>query len=1799
MAHIVDQFQKIPTGSEAVDRKNTWRTRVDNNLVISNRRGKRSNDDEPTGEAESLFGKITKEMMGDHAQRTDPKEILKNLKEYRKDIDEELKKPYIPKRNKKVYDLDEIGGYVPTTKATKEEHAKLLSVVQHIFSDKSFQFIRSATLDILDILKSDITANEKYQKLKEEISQGIKEDEFTEMLQIADNITDYIKTDNPEEVEDENNNEGEDEVIPILNDSEEEGLGYSDDEIQEEQEQDEETNLHINNPMVMEDETKNNQFDNIDAFWLQRIIKGVVEDDNTAQEYAMKIEQVLGNTSLDDGSVEHIIMSLLGQQNFGIVDMLAKNREEIIGRIAIARAPNEEIKEAIREKLPSQIKFSMSQKQGIQKIEEEKKIQRTMRTLDLNALIFEGGNHFISNQQAIFPENTVRIDLPDYTQVDIPFINQQLPPTNLISISSLPEWAQRSLTPLKYLNRMQSTVYPTVFETDDNVLVCAPTGAGKTTVALLTILHEVKKAKETHEQFKIIYIAPMKSLVQEIVGTLQGKLENLGMKVAEMSGDSSLTKKELEETDVIVATPEKIDVITRKIGGLGSGCGHGIFEYLKVMIIDEVHLLHDTRGPVLEALVARIKLFMESNSKYIRLVGLSATLPNCGDVGIFLNCKKENVFVFGSEYRPVPLQQTFFGVADKKPLKQVQIMNRLTFQKVKESAGKQQVLIFVHSRKDTLETAKYIKEMALQENCLHSFLQNRRASQEVLLSEAKKFDNEELKELIGVGIGIHHAGMNKEDRRLIEDLYADNHLQVLVSTATLAWGVNLPAHTVIIKGTQIYSPPTGRWEELSPMDVMQMIGRAGRPQFDKEGTGIIITTQREMFFYMSLLSQQLPIESQFIGSLVDNLNAEVVIGNIKNIDDGIKWLTMTYYYICILRSPLLYGLQPNDFTNDPTLESRRRDLIHTAASLLHANGLAIYDKRKGTINATELGRISSYYYLTTETIKSMNESLKKGSSEIDLMNIFSKSSEFKYVSIRETEKIELETLLNQVPIPIKSTIEDPSCKISVLLQVYIGRLTLPGFVLASDTIFISQNAARIFRALFELLLIKRWARPALKALELCKSVTRRLFNSQCPLRQIPGVPNDICKRLERVDFPFERLFDLTSVQLGELIRLPTKGNALYNIVHSFPLLNISTISQPINRTLLQIKVSLETMFNYDYRIHGTSLGYWIIVLDGNGDYILYYQYFILKQTKSNQIHHLNAFVPLIDPLPFNYFVYCISDSYLKCSTSSVVSLRHLVLPTKVSSPSELLGMALLPTQTFYQSLNINYKIFSFDLFNALQTQLYQAVVETNNSLYIASHSGSGKTVIAEMGLLKHIQEHNGKGAIYVMPFDEERDLLYLEMKNQSISVEMMKTDNKEVEEQLKNVQVILASVHNLERYLRDWKQNGNIIRSIGIIILDDLQRVGEDVEYEMLISRIKTIQKEYQNNIRIIGLSLPISDSKSMREWLGVTQNNCYSFSMKSRVYPINVQIEIMKQTEYSMRLQAMIQPTIELLFNYWKQNKKSVITVPSKKLLLNTVQQFILLLQKNKIIQFNNQGRVEPKSEIEEIIKQYKIKNEIAIQGICSGIGIIFNGEDEEEKIVIKNLFREGIIKTIFLTFNEIEYFREQADEGILMGTIKSESNEKVLELEMIHKFIGCIKNGSVMIYCEPNKKEYLSKFLEESLPLESRLIQMGNEMYDNLIQLFNTEIANQTIVDYQSAINLLTSTFFYRRIRSNPSYYFVEGREMSIISNYLSGLVETVFDKLKEMKFITIDEQTQTVQPTETGILAVNQINDTMELD
>ncbi|KAI8426807.1 hypothetical protein MSG28_014490 [Choristoneura fumiferana] len=377
----------------------------------------------------------------------------------------------------------------------------------------------------------------------------------------------------------------------------------------------------------------------------------------------------------------------------------------------------------------------------------------------------------------------------------------------------------------------------------------------------------------------------------------------------------------------------------------------------------------------------------------VRLVGLSATLPNYTDVAAFLRVKPEHgLFYFDNSFS----------------------------REIKEGSA---ILVFVHSRKETGKTARAIRDMCLEKDTLGQFLREGSASTEVLRTEAEQVKNPELRELLPYGFAIHHAGMSRVDRTLVEDLFADRHIQVLVSTATLAWGVNLPAHTVIVKGTQVYSPEKGRWSELGALDVLQMLGRAGRPQYDTKGEGILITNHSELQYYLSLLNQQLPIESQLVGKLPDMLNAEIVLGSVQSVRDAVTWLGYTYLYIRMLRQPALYGITPEKMQEDNLLELHRADLVHTAASLLDKAGLVKYERKSGQLQATELGRIASHFYCTYETMQSYNQLLRPTLGEIELFRVFSLSAEFRNIAVREEEKLELHKLMERVRIVISQALE--------------------------------------------------------------------------------------------------------------------------------------------------------------------------------------------------------------------------------------------------------------------------------------------------------------------------------------------------------------------------------------------------------------------------------------------------------------------------------------------------------------------------------------------------------------------------------------------------------------------------------------------------------------------------------------------------------------------------------------------------------------------------------------------------------
>ncbi|VBB27531.1 unnamed protein product [Acanthocheilonema viteae] len=1092
--------------ADEIARVQQYEYRQNSNLVLqvdfnfTDRRGR----DEPTGEVMPLTKEVLAGVkMGDKYQRAKAPVIDTKKAKKKKRTDASITGNSTTSHTLLGDSNTELMGlYKPRTQETRQTYEAILAYIQDAIGDQPRDILCGAADEVLAVLKSD-KIREKDRKKEVELLLGLLTDERIAQDEIDETIGVNVQfDDSDEEVE---GDEGMEEEVK------EEGSGAEDeggveavfeetlkaryvDEDDENAAGERKGNLHARD---------------IDAHWIQRSLSKFYKDPIVAQQKVNEVLQVLKEAS-DDRDCENQLVLLLGFDQFEFIKVLRQHRQMILYCTLLKQAQEGRERENIEKEMLSRpelhhILAELHETESADTVEAERekraRVQQQRRiveaeggneegtavgnwlqsrkVLDLDDLAFSQGSHLMSNKRCHLPDGSYRKQKKSYEEVHVPALKPKPFEENekLVAIADLPKYAQLAFEGFKTLNRIQSRLCDSALKSDEHLLLCAPTGAGKTNVALLCILREISKHMNTDgsvrvDEFKCIYIAPMKSLVQEMVGTFTKRLAPYKITVGEMTGDQQMNKEQFMQTQVIVCTPEKYDIVTRK------GGERAYSQLVALLIIDEIHLLHDSRGPVLEAIVVRTLRQMEQNHEECRLVGLSATLPNYQDVGTFLRVKPQNLFFFDNSFRPVPLEQQYIGITEKKALKRYQAMNEVVYDKVMEHAGKSQVLIFVHSRKETAKTAKAIRDACLEKDTLSAFMREGSASTEILRSEASQVANADLRDLIPYGFAIHHAGMTRVDRTLVEDLFADRHLQVLVSTATLAWGVNLPAHTVIIKGTQIYSPEIGRWTELGALDVMQMLGRAGRPQYDSKGKGIMITHHSELQYYLSLMNQQLPIESQLISKLADTLNAEIVLGTVNNVSDAMNWLGYTYLYVRMVKSPALYGISHEQMKLDPLLEQRRADLIHTAAAQLDKANLIKYDRRSGLIQATELGRIASHFYCTHDTMQTYNQLLKATATEIDLFRIFSMSSEFRNIMVREEEKLELQKLAEHVPVPIKESLEESSAKVNVLLQAYISQLKLEGFALQSDMVFISQSAGRLFRALFEIVLWRGWAHLA-------------------------------------------------------------------------------------------------------------------------------------------------------------------------------------------------------------------------------------------------------------------------------------------------------------------------------------------------------------------------------------------------------------------------------------------------------------------------------------------------------------------------------------------------------------------------------------------------------------------------------------------------------------------------------------------------------------------------------------------------
>ncbi|KAI8383054.1 hypothetical protein BD560DRAFT_444155 [Blakeslea trispora] len=663
----------------------------------------------------------------------------------------------------------------------------------------------------------------------------------------------------------------------------------------------------------------------------------------------------------------------------------------------------------------------------------------------------------------------------------------------LISTSVIPKPFQ-SVFKFRFFNVIQSSCFNDAFSENNNLVISAPTGSGKTATMELAIIRLLFN-KGSHS--KVIYMAPTKSLCSERVRDWQQKFLPLGFECNEFTGDTEDTSVAmLKKTSIIITTPEKWDAITRR-----SIDQPQWIQCVNLFLIDEVHILNEKRGACLEACVSRMKT-MANN---LRFIAISATVPNVSDIAIWLNAKPIS---FSEEYRPIKLKRFVYGYqhAEDNMFLFDRKLDWKLLDLIQKHSDNKPVLIFCSTRKSTQQACdtiarlmdkKNLQSLSEQPSPIHPF------KEKVLAKYAKR------------GIGFHHAGLDLSDRSKIESLFMDRVIRVIATTSTLAVGVNLPAHLVIIKSTQGYQ--NGGLDEYSDIDLLQMIGRAGRPGLDTSGCAVIMTTLQMEQKYRSLISGTTNIESRLHENLIEHLVSELCLRTIQDESSALHWLQSTFLYVRVKQNPIHYKL--NGFASSP--DTILQEMCVKDLTLLEENKL-IEKSANLTWKITPYGVAMDSYYIKFPTMLRILQSDVPTSIEDTLHLICESYEEMDIIRFNTNDRPFLNSLKNhenlRFPLSKVATVTD---KIFILIQCVLGDISLysKGNNLAAlEAATVIKNVGRIVRCLIDCSVQERHPVRLKFALQLYQSIQTKLwFDTTEIALQIDGIGPQFAKLLAKAN----------------------------------------------------------------------------------------------------------------------------------------------------------------------------------------------------------------------------------------------------------------------------------------------------------------------------------------------------------------------------------------------------------------------------------------------------------------------------------------------------------------------------------------------------------------------------------------------------------------------------------------------------------------------------------------------------------
>uniref|UniRef100_A0A7S1KV15 RNA helicase n=1 Tax=Percolomonas cosmopolitus TaxID=63605 RepID=A0A7S1KV15_9EUKA len=1565
--------------------------------------------------------------------------------------------------------------------------------------------------------------------------------------------------------------------------------------------------------------------DAINSKWLQRECTKIYDDAQRGADVSKIILNLLQEKKDDEVSLQSGLFDILGEQGFELMATILINKDKLLlaamqkelyhvgghiskktastSNVHITNERVQQLEKDIRKQEKKVLKMRTQAPHGKGLTGAAKKEMEYLRSLKVQRRNIEGTDlskktltiltvlkdyepdllkEGSEEAQNADDQEVTRIEGDGFEEFVIP-----APPAledretfQKIPTSQFPKWAQLGFKGYTHLNRVQSIVYNTAFNTDENILVCAPTGCGKTNVAMMTILREVGKHFQDgvlRKDFKIVYVAPMKALASEMTDGFSRRLAPLGLQVREYTGDMQLTKREVEQTQVIVTTPEKWDVITRK------ATDQTLISSTKLLIFDEVHLLNEDRGPVIEVIVARTFRQIELTQSMVRVVGLSATLPNYEDVAEFLRVNPHRgLFYFDGRYRPVPLEQHFVGVIGRDRFKTQHKYDEICFDKVTDSLERgHQVMVFVHSRKGTVKSGRTILEMAREskgymlQTSDNGFLPS---SLDVKLKKrVRDSTNKELKELYQFGIGFHHAGMLRKDRNLVEELFAKGQIKVLCCTSTLAWGVNLPAHTVIIKGTDIYDAKAGKIRQVGMLDVMQIFGRAGRPQFDTSGEGYILTNAQELPRYLAMVARASPIESQLQEDLENHLNAEIALGTVSNVREGIRWLTYTYLFIRMRKNPLVYGMRHKDVLADPNMGIRRRELIFKAAKVLNSARMINYNETSGTLLPTDLGRVASHFYIHFLTVTMWNEKFVDSLDETGIMNILSSSKEFENVRVRDDETEDLTNMSKNAsvcPVEVRN-IDSTEGKVNTLLQAYISHSRIKQFSLVSDCVYVTQSAGRLVRALFEIALKRKSASLVDRLLLLNKCIEKRMWAFHTPLRQF-SLPRQIIDKIESKDLSIHEMRNMSVPVLNQVLKYGNMANQILDYIEFLPELDIQTKVQPITRTVLRIQLTINPKFKWSQKYHGEAESFWIWVEDMQNDTLYHSEYLLLRRKEIQDPKVIDFKIPILGQMPSTLYVRAIPERWLGVESEGSIFLKDLILPAAFPPNTPLLNLNPLPITALnnecYQQL------YPFKYFNPIQTQVFHTLYHTDNNVLIGAPTSSGKTIISELGCMRLWNEHPELKVVYIAPLKA----LVRERLSSWKSKFVDKLGKKMVEltgdytpdiKALREADIVITTPEKWDGISRSW-QHRSYVKSVGLIVMDEIHMLGQErgAILEVIVSRMRHVSWNTGHPIRLIGLSTTLANSHDLADWLGIQAQGGHGlFNFPHSVRPVQLKVHVQGYSgkHYCPRMNSMNKPCYNAILNY-AGSRPCLIFVSSRRQTRLTAIDLISLCATDE-----NPYRFVRMSEFEMEQATAQVRDNHLRHVLQYGVGIHHAGLTHHDKAIVEDLFLTNKIQVLVCTSTLAWGVNLPASLVIVKGTEFFDPKQKTYvdySLVDVLQMMGRAgrpqfdNSGEAVIMCQDERKDFYSMMLYEPFPVESSLM---NNLHDHI----NAEIVSGTISNFQEAVDYLTWTFLFRRLVQNPSYYGIKDASFEGVTAYLSGLVEEVIGDLEEQGCVAVE--------------------------